>query len=251
MIGEPLFHRNLKNEIFELKILKQAEKDRKLAEKGAVHRCSIGYWNGSREPNRWCSREIRPHHSHCHRLQRKGSREIRHQALTCNRCIFMQWRIKSLVRCGYCPGAASLLAVCRLAGCPAPAGADGCTGWFDRRSRMQRISAFSACMPAGWSEPLRRNSPPWERSRLCCKRLWRFGRVSGLYTAYFSVVRFRSWCALSTAFYFLQVRKNVHNVHSSRKSPKYRRFLVCASKKTDVHTCTHLLQNVHTFHVYV
>lgn len=164
---------------------------------------------------------------------------------------FMQWRIESLVRCGYRPGAASFPVVCRLAGCPAPAGADGCIGSFDRRSRMQRSSAFSARMPAGWSEPLRRNSPPWERSRLCCKQSWRFGRVSGLYTAYFSVIRFRSWCALSTAFYFLQVRKNVHNVHSSRKSPKYRRFLVCTSKKTDVHTCTHLPQNVHTCHFCV
>lgn len=34
MIGEPLFRRNLKNEIFEFKILKRTEKDRKLAEKG-------------------------------------------------------------------------------------------------------------------------------------------------------------------------------------------------------------------------
>lgn len=101
------------------------------------------------------------------------------QALTCNRCIFMQWRIESLVRCGYRPGAASFPAVCRLAGCPAPAGADGCIGSFDRRSRMQRSSAFSARMPAGWSEPLRRNSPPWERSRLCCKRSWRFGLNRG------------------------------------------------------------------------
>ena len=50
------------------------------------------------------------------------------QALTCNRCIFMQWRIESLARCGYRPGAASFPVVCRLAGCPAPAGADGCTG---------------------------------------------------------------------------------------------------------------------------
>ena len=101
------------------------------------------------------------------------------QALTCNRCIFMQWRIKSPVRCGYRPGAASFPAVCRLVGCPAPAGADGCTGSFDRRSRMQRSSAFSARMPAGWSESLRRNSPPWEKFRLCCKQWRRFGLNRG------------------------------------------------------------------------
>lgn len=92
------------------------------------------------------------------------------QALTCNRCIFMQWRIKSLVRCGYRPGAASFPVVCRLVRCPAPVGADGCTGSFDRRSRMQRSSFFSARMPAERSEPLRHNSPPWERFRLCCKQ---------------------------------------------------------------------------------
>lgn len=87
---------------------------------------------------------------------------------------FMQWRIESLARCGYRPVAASFPVVCRLVGCPAPVGADGCTGSFDRRSRMQRSSAFSARMPAEQSEPLRRNSLPWEKFRLCCKRSWRF-----------------------------------------------------------------------------
>ena len=169
------------------------------------------------------------------------------QALTCNRCIFMQWRIESLVRCGYRPGAVSFPAVCRLVGCPAPAGADGCTGSFDRRSRMQRILAFSARMPAGWSERLRRNSPPWERSRLCCKRWRRFGLNRGKWLLVTSLEK-RSEIPF-IFFPFLKINPTHPTLYEN--VPKFRHFLHFFESPTlhphrshTSHTFSHALQRI-------